>query len=352
MASPSDPQPPALIHVTGIGSMPGTDADEATRVVVGELDVPHLVELPDRGPGGDMVGRTLGLIAATTGDFAAETTPTGWRLAGGRTGGEPGLQMRRARAWLGEDADRLEEHLQGFSGQTKAQVAGPWTLAAALEAVLGTRVLADRAACADLGAALAEAVAAHLTDLRRRVPGAELVLQLDEPSLPAVRSGRVRTASGRGALRTPDEPELAGVLAPVVSAAREAGAREVVVHCCAPDVPVGLLRRAGVGAVSLDLAAVGQRADEALGGWWEAGGLVLLGVAPPLDPEPTAARAMPESLTRAVDGLWRRIGYAAADVAERTWLTPGCGLAGASPGWARSVGGLLRSAARMLADAE
>jgi hypothetical protein len=345
-------QPPATVRVTGIGSMPGTDADEAARVVVGELDVPHLVELPARGPGADTIGRTLGLVTATTGDFAAETTPSGWRLAGGRTGGEPGRQMRRADAWLREDADRLEEHLAGFAGPVKAQLAGPWTLAAALESVRGTRVLADPAACADLGAALAEAAAGHVTDLRRRVPGADVVLQLDEPSLPAVLAGHVRTPSGRGALRTPADPELAAVLASVVDAARAAGAREVAVHGCAPDLPFALLRRAGVGAVSLDLAVVGQRADEALGAWWEAGGLVLLGVAPSLDPDPATARAMPESLVRAVDGVWRRIGFSAADVAERTWLTPACGLSGASPGWAGAVGGVLRRAARMLESAE
>ncbi|MDT4918875.1 MAG: hypothetical protein QOH89_3575, partial [Pseudonocardiales bacterium] len=36
--------------VTGIGSLPGTDPDEAARLVVGELpELPHLPELPDRG---------------------------------------------------------------------------------------------------------------------------------------------------------------------------------------------------------------------------------------------------------------------------------------------------------------
>ena len=35
---------------TGVGSLPGTDPDEAVRIVVGELpDLPHLPELPERG---------------------------------------------------------------------------------------------------------------------------------------------------------------------------------------------------------------------------------------------------------------------------------------------------------------
>lgn len=65
------------VTVTGIGSMPGTDSAEAARIVAGELDVPHLVELPARGPGGDMLGRTLALVSSVTGEFAAETTPDG-----------------------------------------------------------------------------------------------------------------------------------------------------------------------------------------------------------------------------------------------------------------------------------
>ncbi len=43
------PWPPGC--ATGIGSLPGTDPAEAMRIVLGELpDLPHLVELPARGP--------------------------------------------------------------------------------------------------------------------------------------------------------------------------------------------------------------------------------------------------------------------------------------------------------------
>lgn len=44
------PWPPA--SATGVGSLPGTDPAEALRLVFGELpDLPHLTELPARGPG-------------------------------------------------------------------------------------------------------------------------------------------------------------------------------------------------------------------------------------------------------------------------------------------------------------
>jgi hypothetical protein len=339
---------PATVDVTGIGSMPGTDPAEATRIVVGELGIPHLVELPARGPGADMLGRTLALVADRTGEFAAQTTPTGWRLAGGRSGAEPGRAMRLGAAWLAEDADRLEEQLAGAGGRVKLQVAGPWTLAAGLESVRGTRALADAGACADLAGALAEALTGHVADLRRRVPGADVVVQVDEPSLPVVLAGRVRTPSGRGALRVPELPELTTLLATVVAAARGAGAATVVAHCCASSVPFELLSRAGFAGVSVDLSAVGPQADEGLGTWWDRGGLVVLGVAPSVDPVPAGGAAGSEAWARTVDALWRRIGFGIADVGARTWLSPACGLAGASPAWARAVGGQLRRTARML----
>ena len=202
--------------VTGIGSMPGTDSAEAARIVAGELDVPHLVELPARGPGADMLGRTLALVSSATGEFAAETTPDGWRLAGGRSGGDLGRQMRRGASWLAEDVDRMELELAGFTGRVKVQVAGPWTLAAGVEAVRGTRLVADAGACADLGAALAEAVAEHVAMVGRRIPGAQVVVQVDEPALPIVLAGHIRTPSGRGALRVPEVPEVVSGLGVVV----------------------------------------------------------------------------------------------------------------------------------------
>ena len=46
--------------------MPGTSVRDAVALVVGELGegdgLPHLPELPARGPGADLVGRTLGLL--------------------------------------------------------------------------------------------------------------------------------------------------------------------------------------------------------------------------------------------------------------------------------------------------
>src|ERR1700683_2858684 len=83
------PIPWSIGSATGIGSMPGTDPAEAMRVVVGELpDFPYLPELPDRGPGADLTGRTAALLV----DMPVEVTLRGWRLAE-----RPGPGAARAR---------------------------------------------------------------------------------------------------------------------------------------------------------------------------------------------------------------------------------------------------------------
>ncbi len=167
---------------SGVGSLPGTDVHAACRMVLDELpDLPHLPELPDRGTHAAVTGRAVGLLA----ELGADLQPAGWRLTGasvGATGG--GLDQRRARSLLAEDLDALEEHTQGYEGRLKVQVAGPWTLAATVERPRGDRVLADHGARRDLVQSLAEGVAVHLADVGRRVPGAVLVVQVDEPGLP------------------------------------------------------------------------------------------------------------------------------------------------------------------------
>jgi Cobalamin-independent synthase, Catalytic domain len=171
--------------VTAIGSMPGTDPVDAAALVFGELpDLPYLPELPDRGPGADLIGRGASLLL----DLPVELVPSGWRLTAHR-----GLDLRRARDLLAWDLDALESAAQGYDGALKLQVAGPWTLAASVELPSGHKVISDAGAVRDLVSSLAEGLAAHLAAVRAQVPGAAPVLQLDEPSLPAVLAGRIPT---------------------------------------------------------------------------------------------------------------------------------------------------------------
>ncbi|MFE2412919.1 methionine synthase [Kitasatospora sp. NPDC059408] len=332
----STPHPFPDLHgaATGVGSLPGTDAREAARTSTGALEqLPFLPELPARGPGADMIGRSAGLLA----ELFAQTEPSGWRFAD-----RPGRDTRRARSWLGEDLDALEEYTQGHRGPLKVQAVGPWTLAASIELKHGEKALADRGACRDVAESLAEGLRRHLAEVRRRVPGAEVVLQLDEPSLPAVLAGSVKTASGFQRLRAVDRQVAEEALRELIRALDA----PVVVHCCAPEVPIPLLRRAGVAGVSLDFSLLTERADDDLGEAVEAGTAILAGVVPSTDQEVSD----PAGSVQGVRTLWRRLGFAPELLGRRVLVTPTCGLAGASPAYARKALLLAARAAQSLVD--
>ncbi|MBM9503835.1 methionine synthase [Actinacidiphila acididurans] len=319
---------------TGIGSMPGGDAREAAKVAAEAVPaLPFLAELPARGPGADMVGRTLGLLV----ELYARVEPSGWRF-----GDRPGRDTRRAKAWLGEDLDALEEFAQGYEGPLKVQAMGPWSLAASVELRNGEAALRDPGACRDLAVSLAEGLRAHLADVRRRVPGATVLLQLDEPSLTAVLRGQVGTASGYQTYRAVDRGTVEGLLRDVIDAA---GA-PVLVHSCAPAVPFALLRRAGVSAVSFDFSLLTESEWDAFGEAVENGTVLFTGVVPGTD----APLSDPAGSVGGVRALWRRLGLAPEALATSVAVTPSCGLAGASPAYARAALTHCVKAARSLVD--
>ena len=320
---------------TGIGSLPGIDAREAAKTATGAFeDFPFLPELPARGPGADMIGRTAGLLV----EVYARVEPSGWRI-----GDRPGRDTKRAWAWLGEDLDAFEEFTQGYEGPLKVQAVGPWTLAASLELRNGESVLSDLGACRDLAGSLAEGLRNHLADVQRRVPGAQIVLQLDEPSLIAVLRGHVRSASGYRTHRAVDRQLVEDTLREVVGVHTDG---PVVVHSCAPDVPFALLRRAGAAGVSFDFSLLTERDDDVIGEAVEAGTRLFAGVVPGTD----TALSDPAGSVMGVRTLWRRLGLRPGLLAEAVTITPACGLAGASPEYARRALAHCVRAARSLAD--
>ncbi len=319
---------------TGIGSLPGTDPLEAARTVLGEVpDLPFLPELPGRGAHADLTGRTAALLV----DLPVDLQPSGWRLVD-----RPGRDAGRARDALARDLDALEEAAQaGAPPRLKVQAAGPWTLAALLELPRGGRALGDAGAVRDLAGSLAAGLARLLGDLGRRLPGTELLLQLDEPSLPAVLAGRVPTPSGFGTLRAPEPATVQEHLRTAGSAAGH-----LVVHCCAPGAPIDLLRSAGAHALALDLAVLRRADEDAVGEAVESGAGLLLGCVPSTDrPLPDAATTL-----RPVRELWRRLGLPAERLPETVVVTPACGLAGASDGYARQALRACTAAARLLRE--
>jgi methionine synthase II (cobalamin-independent) len=335
--------------------MPGTDPAEAMRVVAGELpDFPHLPELPDRGPGADLTGRTAALLV----EIPVEVTPRGWRLAE-----RPGRDLARARTMLSSDLDVMEEVLDGFRGPLKIQLCGPWTLAATLELPRTLNVaIADPGAVADLTASLAEGAAAHVAEVAKRVPGARLVVQFDEPALSAVAGGEVPTASGLSRIAPVEADTLRERLAQAIAST----GKYTVVHSCSTAVPFGIIRAAGAGALSFDLSQLRRGEEDAVAEAAEAGLGLLTGVMPavpeatvPASPGPAGptgpvapgdgsaeARQAAERVIR----LWRRLGLPLETCPEQAVITPACGLAGASPAQARAALTRCREAGSMLAE--
>jgi methionine synthase II (cobalamin-independent) len=309
-----------MVAYTGLGSLPGTDIAGAVRMTFDKVEnFPYLPELPARGPWAGLIGRGLGLPSG----LPAELLAREWRLTDA-----PGSDQRRARATLREDLDVLEENSQGFTGRFKVAVAGPWTLAAALGVAFTGRVLADSGARRDLAQSLAQSVSELLTDLQVRLPGAELVVQLDEPSLSAVAAGAVPTPGGFFRHRAIDLPEIVTSLGWIANAARNSGAAEVVLHSCSPwhgpgsawPLPDLLAEHSGLTALSVDVDTLTNNDLDALGEAMDAGRRMYLGVLPT-----NQAPLSVDALTTKTLRLMERIGRPDPGAIV---LTPACGMAG------------------------
>jgi methionine synthase II (cobalamin-independent) len=330
-----------MVVASGIGSWPGTDVRGALRAVrdlltdppEGVSTVPYLPELPARGPGTDMVGRAAALLV----DLPVDLQPQGWRMVD-----RPGRDAERTGSWWRQDLDELAEVFDGWDGPLKLQVAGPWTMAAAMWLPLGDRVLSDAGATRDLTDSLAEGVKAHLADVARLVPAAQLVLEVDEPTLPNVLLGRIRSESGLRVLKTPDVSQVEHVLGSVLAAASTAGA-STVVHCCGDQPPVDLLRGAGADALALDVTRLDSRGWDAVAEALEAGTRLWAGVLPTTG-TPSYDKAQDLLVTR-----WHELGLSPATLAD-VGVTPTCGLASASLEEARAITRATVEAARALAE--
>ena len=296
------------MRTTALGSLPGTEVGAGVRLALEEVSLPWLPEFPARGPWAGMIGRGLGLLEGLGAEYVAGE----WRLSA-----VPGRDQRRARATLRDDLDVLEENAQGLTGPFKVSVAGPWTLAASTLRPLGGRVLGDRGARRDLAQSLAAGVSDLRADVARRLPGVEVVVQVDEPSLPAVLAGRVPTEGGYFRHRHVDRAEVADLLR---------GLDADALHCCAPGLDLDLLigpGGAGFAAVSMPQALITADQWDALGSAFEAGTDLWLGCVPT-----SPARAPhPDALTASVLGVLRPLELGPV-LSERVVLTPACGLAG------------------------
>jgi methionine synthase II (cobalamin-independent) len=325
---------------TGIGSWPGTAARPAAEIVVGELSpvLAHLVELPARGVGADIIGRAGGLLI----DVAIDTVPRGYRVVS-----RPGAVTRRAASLLDEDIDALEEAwetagLRGSGRPVKVQAPGPITLAAELELSNGHRAITDIGALNDITASLAEGVAAHRASIARRLD-TTVVVQFDEPSLTAAVAGRLTGVTSLSPVAAIEQSLVTTMLDTCVAAA---GA-EVSVHSCAAAIPWKALQDSRISAVAVDTGVLEAADLDAIAEFVDSGRVVMLGVVSSSAP---ARRPAVEEVAARAAAIIDRLGFERSALRDRIGITPACGLAAATPEWARTAIGLARGVAEAFGD--
>lgn len=305
---------------TSIGSWPGRDPRAAAAIIVGELEIPHVVELPGRGLGADMIGRTSAILV----DLAFDTSARSYRLAM-----RPGSVAKVARDFLREDLDALEEAWEN-SGRTaktvKVQSVGPWTLAAQVELPNGHRALTDGGAVRDIADSLAEGLNQHAAEVANRL-GTDVIVQIDEPDLPAVIAGTLTAASALNIVRAVAEPDALKLLETVIQTVKA----PVTVHCCADRPPLGLLKRTSAAAVAFDISKLRTADLDHVGEILDAGMNLWLGLVPTSPEAGLTWKSAAEPATR----LFNRLGFQEKLLSERVVVTPACGLGASSADWAR-----------------
>ncbi len=307
---------------TGLGPLPGTDPDDAAKLVLDELpSFPHLPELPARGEGADPTGRTAALLV----DLHVELAVGRWRLVP-----RPTAEERQARELLARDVDAFEVVARGYEGPVKLRLLGPWTLTCHLELPGGEWAVSDPAAVGDVAASLTEGVTALEAGLRQRVPGVSAVLvELDESRLASVLGGVVPTASGWARYPAVDEQAVRDVLAGVLGATGDGAG----VRLQGADAPLDLARRAGARFLSLAAADLRPEVEDQLGEALESGLGLLAGLVSPTDD----GRIQAEELARPVRRLWSRLGLPADLLPRAVVVTPSDGLDGVAPEQATAV---------------
>ena len=304
------------------------------RELLADGHLPFLAELPARGPGSDLIGRTAALLPG----LAVDLQPSGWRFAGG-----PGRDARRAGSFLQHDLDELAEAYDGYDGELKLSLCGPWTLVAAVALHHGEKALSDAGACRDVRQSLLAAAIDHVDRVRSLVPAAHLVLQWDEPSLTAVLAGEVPTSSGFGRLR-PVDPQHAREALTEVTEAIAARVDQVVLHTCAPAPPWQLVEDVPGLLVAVDTALLTTSDWDCVAKSFEAGRPPWLGMIP-TDATGTHPRAHVATLRE----MWRRVGLPDSGLLDLT-LSPACGLAGLCEEGAVRTLRLVRSTAAELGE--
>lgn len=163
-------------------------------------------------------------------------------------------------------------------------------------------------------------MAIHRAEVTRRLE-TPVVVQLDEPSLPAALAGRLSGVTSFTPVHPADEPLAMNLIDACVAAA----GTEVALHSCAPELPWKALLRSAVHAVSVDVSTLTPADLDGVGEFVDSGRTVLLGVVPSVAPE---GRPSFEEVAKAAVSLHRPARVRAGRAEDRIGITPTCGLAG------------------------
>lgn len=312
---------------TGVGSLPHVDPGDAVEFVLRHSPrLPYAPSLPARSRREGMIAQAASGIAGITvtdqGSLVIDEAtldpeaPVDPSLGGDAFGG--------LRALLTAVADR--------TGPLKVSLTGPVTLGVALHAAGLEAGLAFRLA----GAAVRRRAGALIDLVEQRVPQADVVAFVDEPSLASV------TRPG-----FPIAPIDAIDLTSSALAALEPRALTAL-HCCG-RADWRLLLQAGPGVLSLPADGGAEQAPGALADFMERGGWVAWGAVPTDRP-----------VGSSVDRLWRQLSLRWCELVQagcdpvrlrtQAMITPACGLAGHGVTQAERVMGFANRLAERLHD--
>lgn len=275
---------------TGVGSLPHTDPVAGAEFAAA-ASVPYLPQLPVRHPAESMLRQWGDGLCGCGGEGAG--------LALGVAPGPPEESFGGAEAALA--------HLDRSVPLVKTQATGPITLGAAVRAA-GRR---GEGLWECVVEGLSTRIRTHLSMVRRHLPGAEVVLVLDEPALAALEW----EAPGSGAALD------------ALGAVMESISVPVGIHCCG-DADWGPVADLAPAFLSLDAAALGPRfvlSAPDVARAVSAGARMIWGAVPADHPPLPSVDTLVARVRRA-EGV---LVLAGADVRvlEEAWLSPACGLA-------------------------
>jgi len=259
-----------------------------------------------------------------------DVQPYGWRLVD-----RPGKDFRRAASTLATDINILADvagAAEKPAAEVKVQLVGPLSLAAGLHLHNGERAPLDHGARRDLAASLAAGVGPYLARVSAAVPGARMVVQVDEPDIAPVLAGTIPTSSGYRTLRAVPASEARESWRVVLDALRAAGAAEVVISVPEIEAPFEQILAAGADGIAVPLKALTSRQWEQLAGAVESDKRLWLGA---LD---VAGSSLPRvaDCVEAVWRPWRQLGLP-AEALNALRVTPSDGLANLSPAQATAA---------------